>query len=67
MKNKQVEIVYEDKDILVCIKPAGMATQNRRIDVPDVESVLRNHVDAQNARPFSVHAHSRGTKPTARQ
>ena len=67
MKNKQVEIVYEDKDILVCIKPAGMATQNRRIDVPDVESVLRNHVDAQNARPFSVHAQTRGTKPTARQ
>ncbi len=44
MKNKHVEIVYEDKDILVCIKPAGMATQSRRFDVPDLESILRNHV-----------------------
>lgn len=40
----RVEIVYEDRDILICHKPAGLATQSARVGQPDVVSELRNHL-----------------------
>ena len=30
-------ILYEDKDILVCHKPAGLAVQNARVGEPSEE------------------------------
>ena len=33
-------ILYEDKDILVCHKPAGIAVQNARVGSMDMESLL---------------------------
>lgn len=46
--NIQSTILYEDKYILVCHKPAGLAVQNARIGVPDMESALKNYLAGQN-------------------
>ena len=37
-------ILYEDKDILVCHKPAGLAVQNARVVSMDMESLLKNYI-----------------------
>ena len=41
---KKLNIIYEDKDILVCHKPAGIAVQNARVGSMDLESLLKNYV-----------------------
>lgn len=38
------EILYEDKYIIVCIKPAGIATQSKSIGASDMVSILKNHI-----------------------
>lgn len=38
------DILYEDDDIIICIKPAGTATQSSSIGTPDMESILKNHI-----------------------
>lgn len=43
-------IIYEDKDIIVVQKPAGLATQTARIGQPDVVSELKNYLTAKNAK-----------------
>ena len=42
------DIIYEDNDIIVCCKPAGIATQTRRIGQQDMESFIRNYRAAKN-------------------
>ena len=42
--NIQDSILYEDKDILVCHKPAGVAVQNARPGMADMESTLKNYL-----------------------
>lgn len=37
----RTEIIYEDGDILVCNKPAGLAVQSGRISEPDMVSELK--------------------------
>lgn len=37
-------ILFEDKDILVCHKAAGIAVQNARIGAADMESSLKNYL-----------------------
>lgn len=39
-----INIVYEDDDILVCKKPAGLPTQTAKIAAPDLVSELKNHL-----------------------
>lgn len=41
---KQEDILYEDTQILVCRKHAGMAVQSARIGQMDMESALRNYL-----------------------
>ena len=41
---QEPEIIYEDDALIVCYKPAGIATQTRKIGQKDMESILRNHV-----------------------
>lgn len=43
-------IIYEDKDILVVQKPAGLATQTARIGQVDVVSELKNYLAGQVKR-----------------
>ena len=38
------EILYEDKYIIVCIKPAGIATQTKHVGTPDMVTILKNHI-----------------------
>lgn len=42
----QTKIIYEDDHVLVCHKPAGLATQSGRIGQPDVVSELKNYLAA---------------------
>ena len=37
-------ILYEDREILVCHKPAGIAVQNARVGSMDMESLLKNYI-----------------------
>lgn len=37
-------IIYEDNDIIVCVKPAGIPTQSSNIKTPDMVSLLKNHI-----------------------
>ena len=39
-----LNILYEDKDILVCHKQAGLAVQNARVGNMDMESLLKNYI-----------------------
>lgn len=38
------QIIFEDDTIIVCYKPAGIATQTRRLGQQDMESMLKNHI-----------------------
>lgn len=40
----KTKIIFEDKDLLVIQKPAGLATQTARVDQPDVVSELKNYL-----------------------
>ena len=40
----RTKIVYEDQDILVCYKPAGLATQAGAVTQPDVVSELKSYL-----------------------
>ncbi|MDE5589818.1 MAG: RluA family pseudouridine synthase [Acetatifactor sp.] len=42
----KTEIIYEDKDLLVIRKPAGLATQTARVGQADVVSELKNYIAA---------------------
>ena len=47
-----LDILYEDQDIIVVHKPAGLATQTRRIGEQDLESLLRNHRASGGEDPY---------------
>lgn len=38
------DILYEDNDIIVCYKPAKLAVQTARTGIPDMVSILKNHI-----------------------
>lgn len=38
------EIIHEDNNLIVCYKPAGVATQTKRLGQQDMESLLKNYV-----------------------
>lgn len=50
MRNFKIEdtIIYEDREIMVCHKPAGIAVQNARFGTMDMESAIRNYLALQN-------------------
>lgn len=39
----QLEILFEDKDIIVCYKPAGVPTQTSKLAEQDMVSILKNY------------------------
>lgn len=49
------DIIYEDKDIIVCHKPAGVPTQSSRIGTKDMVSILKNHLIKNTAKKL-LHA-----------
>ena len=46
------EIIYEDKEVLVIYKPAGLATQTARVGQPDVVSELKNYLAKGATAPY---------------
>ena len=48
----QPAIIYEDEDIIVCKKPAGVATQTKRIGQADMESLLKNYRASKGETPY---------------
>ena len=44
---KQLNVIYEDKDILVCFKPVGIATQTAKISEQDMVSGIKNYLGRQ--------------------
>jgi len=49
---KNYKIIYEDKDVIVCHKMAGLAVQTGKIGTPDLVSELKNYLlKAQEKNP----------------
>ncbi len=46
------DILYEDVAIIVCVKPAGVATQTKRIGEKDMESMLRTYRMQENEEAY---------------
>ena len=46
------QIIYEDSEIIVCHKPAGMATQTKRLGQQDMDSYLKNYRASKNEPPY---------------
>lgn len=46
------DMIYEDADILVCRKHAGLAVQTKRFGEPDMESLLRNYRAGKGEQPY---------------
>ena len=40
----KLEILFEDNDIIVCYKPAGVPTQTSKLGEPDMVSILKNYL-----------------------
>lgn len=55
----QTKIIYEDEHVLVCHKPAGLATQSGRVGQPDVESELKKYLN----RPGGAKRESKAQPP----
>lgn len=49
---KELEIIYEDNDIILCHKPAGVATQTKRLGQQDMESLLKNYRAKKGEPPY---------------
>ena len=49
---KEIEIIFEDNDILLCHKPAGVATQTKRLGQQDLESLLKNYRVKKGEPPY---------------
>lgn len=49
MEGTQLDILYEDTHILVCVKPHGLPTQSKKIGSPDMVSILKNHIKKQES------------------
>ncbi len=54
MNLQSPNILYEDNHLIVCVKPAGIATQSKSIKTPDMVSILKNHI----AKSQKISAHS---------
>lgn len=47
-----ISILYEDEDLLVCRKPAGVAVQTKKLGQADMESLLKNYRVARGEQPY---------------
>jgi len=57
-----LEILFEDKDIIVCYKPAGVATQTKSVGQKDMVTMLCNHLSENGEKP-EVHVIHRLDQP----
>lgn len=52
MRVKKIEVLYEDKHLLVCRKPAGIATQSARTGQQDMVSLVKNERAKKGEEPY---------------
>ena len=57
-----VDVIFEDASILVCYKPAGVATQTRNIGEKDMESEISNYLKGKGESP-EIHVVHRLDQP----
>ena len=62
-----IEILYEDRDIIVCVKPHGVPSQSDRSSAMDMISWIKNHLAAESGEKggFYVGAVHRLDRPVA--
>lgn len=48
----ELDVMFEDEDVLVCYKPAGIATQTRDVASQDMVSLVRNYRSAHGEEPY---------------
>lgn len=53
----QTKILYEDKDLFVIHKPAGIAVQSARVGQMDCENELKNYLAKKGESPFLALVH----------
>ena len=46
-----INILYEDEEVIVCEKPAGVAAQTKRLGQADMESLLKNYRAGKGEQP----------------
>ena len=54
------QILYEDKDIIVCYKPSGIAVQTAKIGQQDMVSAITNYLSAELVEADVAHLPSNG-------
>lgn len=47
IETMKLNIIYEDKDVLICFKPAGIATQTAKLSCQDMVSLIKNYLAKQ--------------------
>lgn len=47
-----LSILYEDEELLVCRKPAGVAVQTKKLGQADMESLLKNYRAGRGEPPY---------------
>ena len=47
-----LQIIHEDNDLILCYKPAGVATQTKRLGQQDMESLLKNYRAKKGEAPY---------------
>ncbi len=52
-----MDVLFEDESILVCYKPAGVATQTKNIGEQDMVSMVNNHLAEHNEAPTAHVVH----------
>ena len=58
-----LNIIYEDESLIVCEKPAGVATQTKRLGQADMESILKNYRAGKGEMPYIGVIHRLDTMP----
>ena len=48
MNKTNLNILYEDHHIVVCVKPHGIATQSKQIGTPDMVNLIKKHIFLNN-------------------
>lgn len=48
----EIRILFEDEQIIVCEKPAGVAVQTKRLGQADMESLLKNYRASKGEKPY---------------
>ncbi len=65
-RNKELRILYEDAELIVCHKPAGIAVQSARVGQKDMVSILNNHLVEEQMKSGDASAERHG-KEAARK